>query len=114
MILAGRHAFTAANIVDREQIVNNEIRQNDGNDAMEIIRLPEGEAATVDSDCISIDTVEGGFRLTGSLPAHEESRALVDRDLYNSQAAAEAAGLTWASSCGVTTLYVALNSPGPA
>jgi hypothetical protein len=104
----------AMEIVDREQIVNNGSSQEGDEKAMEIIRLPQGEAAPVDSDCISVDTVEGGFRLTGSLLTSEESHAIVDGDVYADEDAAEAAGVSWAAGCGVATLYVARNSPGPA
>jgi hypothetical protein len=81
---------------------------------MDIITLPVGEAAPIDSDCISIDTAPDGFRLTGSLLARDESHAVVDGEIYGSYADAEAAGLSWAAGCGVTRLYVATDSPGPA
>jgi hypothetical protein len=81
--------------------------------AMEVIRLPHGEAAPVDSDCIGIDEAGERFRLTGSLLAGEESRAIIDGPTYESYGAAEAAGIAWAEDQGVATLYVGRDSPGP-
>jgi hypothetical protein len=80
---------------------------------MEIIKLPSGERASNDADCISIQQLPGGgYSLNGSLlrrcsdddPA--ESMALIGGDPYRSYEDAEAAGLAWASDHCVETLFI--------
>lgn len=73
---------------------------------MEIVRLPIGERAPIDSDCISIDQVPGGFNLTGSLLGDEESVAIVSPIICDTREAAEEQGLAWAAECDVPKLYI--------
>ena len=75
---------------------------------MEIVKLPVGERAPVESDCISIDEQpDGSFTLTGSLLGPEESVAIVSELKCASVEEAESTGLAWAADCNVETLYVA-------
>jgi len=69
-------------IVDPEQIVNNELRQDGGDAAMEIVRC----------------RVVSGYRL--SPRRRGVARAIVDGTLYRSRKGAEAADLVWAAKCG--------------
>lgn len=81
---------------------------------MEIINLPRGEMAADDVDCIHIARHdEGGFALTGSALVDcddgtdaAESICLVSGQPYETEDAAEAAGLAWANGQCVSTLYV--------
>ncbi|SOB87663.1 hypothetical protein SAMN06297144_2799 [Sphingomonas guangdongensis] len=74
---------------------------------MEIIKLPVGERAPVESDCISIDEQpDGSFALTGSLLGPDESVALVSELRFDSIDEAESTGLAWAADCDIATLYV--------
>ena len=80
---------------------------------MEIIRLAPGVLADADTDCIKInETADGQFTLVASALMAcgdgelEESVALVSSDPYPSYEAAEEAGLAWAASNCVETLYV--------
>jgi hypothetical protein len=80
---------------------------------MDIVNLPPGRRASIESDCISIQQAGAGrFVLNGSILARRqgsdgaESVALIGGDPYPSFADAEAAGLAWASEHGVETLYV--------
>ncbi len=80
---------------------------------MEIIKLPHGEMASEDTDCIKInETPEGRFSLVASAlmgcgdGENMESVALVASDPYPSYDAAEAAGLAWAEAHCVATIYV--------
>ncbi|UZK64664.1 hypothetical protein [Sphingomonas sp. M1-B02] len=80
---------------------------------MEIVKLPPGEAAPADSDCIKIlRQADGRHRLEGSVllqcdeGEEAESESLLDGDPYASFEDAEAAGLAWASEHCVGTLYV--------
>ena len=74
---------------------------------MEIVRLPIGERAPIDSDCISIEQGETGYNLTGSLLGDEESVAIVSPIICATREAAEEQGIAWAEECGVPMLYVA-------
>lgn len=75
---------------------------------MEIIKLPIGEQAPVESDCISIDEQpDGSFLLTGSLLGPEESVALVTELTFPTRDEAESTGLAWAADCNVERLYIA-------
>lgn len=75
---------------------------------MDIVRLPVGEHAPVDSDCISIDQLpDGTFNLTGSMLGDEESVAIVSPIICDSREAAEEQGIAWANECGVPKLFVA-------
>ena len=80
---------------------------------MEIIRLAPGEPAGPDTDCIKINEIaDGTFTLVASAlmacgdGESEESVALVSSDPYPSFQAAEEAGLAWAASNCVETLYI--------
>lgn len=80
---------------------------------MDIRKLPAGEPAPSDSDCIRIQELEdGGFRLNGSVLFRcgdtdaAESVSLVGGDLYSSYDEAEAAGLAWANDHCAEMLYV--------
>lgn len=75
---------------------------------MEIIRLPVGEEAPRDSDCISIEEQpDGSFTFTGSLLSAEESVAIVSPIACPTREAAEEQGTSWAANCEVARLYVA-------
>lgn len=80
---------------------------------MDIVRLPVGERAPVDSDCISIDQVADGFNLTGSmLTDEEESVSIVSPIICDTREAAEEQGIAWAEGCGVPRLFVATTLMG--
>lgn len=75
---------------------------------MEIVKLPVGERAPVESDCISIDEQpDGSFNLTGSLLGPDESVALVSDLKFATVQEAENTGLAWAADCNVEKLFVA-------
>jgi hypothetical protein len=88
---------------------------------MEIIKLPPGELASDDTDCIKINALpDGGFSLVASaLMAcgdgdELESVALVGSEPYASYEDAEAAGLAWAEAHCVATIHVETGgSPEP-
>ena len=74
---------------------------------MDIVRLPTGETAPIDSDCISIDEQpDGRFTLTGSMFSGEESVAIVTPILCATREAAEEQGMSWAAECDVPRLYI--------
>ena len=80
---------------------------------MEIIKLPSGQQASDESDCIRIQELPGGtFELNGSVLFRcgdaevAESVSLIGGDPYDSYDAAEAAGLAWAGEHCAETLYV--------
>lgn len=80
---------------------------------MEIIKLPSGEMAPPDTDCIKINRAEnGGYSLVASALMRcgdgdsLDSVALVGSDPYASYDEAEAAGLAWAEDQCVETIYV--------
>lgn len=79
---------------------------------MEIIRLPHGQMAPVETDCIKItETVDGQFTLVASALSdctadNPESNALIAGEPYPTHEAAEAAGLAWAEEHCVATIYV--------
>lgn len=85
---------------------------------MEIVKLPPGEQAPKESDCIRIEPSGGEYRLVSSAlfcrgdSEQAESIALVGGEPYRSYDEAEAAGLAWAAEHGVETLYVEV--PGDA
>jgi hypothetical protein len=88
---------------------------------MDIIKLPAGERAPTDSDCISIEAREDGrFTLNCSAlancddPDETESIAVIGGDPYDSYDAAEAAGLAWAADRCVEQIYVATLPVGTA
>ena len=78
---------------------------------MELIKLPVGAQAEVDTDCIRIEQLDAGsFRLTGTAlcVAEDEgaSVSLMNGLTYASSSEAEAAGLAWAESVGVERLFI--------
>lgn len=80
---------------------------------MEIIKLPAGEQASDESDCIRIqELAAGSFSLTGSVLLRcgdaevAESVSLIGGEPYDSYDAAEAAGLAWAGEHCADVLYV--------
>ncbi len=84
---------------------------------MEIVRLPAGEMAREDTDCVHIErTSEGKFAINCSALLkcgdgdEVESVALIGSEPYDSFESAEAAGLTWASDQCVDVLYVSTSA----
>ena len=84
---------------------------------MDVVKLPVGEQAPKDSDCISLRHLpDGKVRLEASALANcgdtdgDESIALVDGGAYDSMDEAEAAGLAWANSHGVEQVYVSTDA----
>ena len=81
---------------------------------MDIVNLPRGQRATNDVDCIHIAKAPGGgFDLTGSALVNcrdgsdaAESVALISGPTYESEEAAETAGVAWATEMCVPLLYV--------
>ena len=74
---------------------------------MEIVKLPVGQAAPADSDCISIEEqADGSFGLMGSLLSDEGSVAIVTPIICATREEAEEQGTSWAAGCDVATLYV--------
>ena len=80
---------------------------------MEIVKLPVGQSASAETDCIRIQELAGGgYDLTGSLlfncgdvePA--ESVSLIGSEPYESYEDAEAAGLAWANEHCVPVVHV--------
>lgn len=81
---------------------------------MELIRLPVGEPADVDTDCIRIEELtDGTYRLTGTALCGADDAAsvsLVNGLSFATQDQAEQAGLTWAESVGVDRLHISLGT----
>ena len=78
---------------------------------MKIVRLPLGEQAPSDADCISIDLLASGQALLqGSILVDDEFVAIVGGEPYASAREAEAAGVAWAAGKGVSMLYIATSS----
>lgn len=84
---------------------------------MEIVKLPRGEQAPKDSDCINLLTLpDGKVQLEASALRNlgeadlAESVALLDGSAYDTAEEAEAAGLAWAESQGVDRLYVSTDA----
>ena len=78
---------------------------------MEIVRLPVGEQAPVDADCIRIEELSGStFKLTASALCvgsdDGDSVSIVDGPVFESDEQAEAAGRAWATNVGVERLFV--------
>lgn len=80
---------------------------------MDIRKLPAGEPAPSDGDCIRIQELDGGgFQLNGSVlfrcgdTEAAESVSLVGGEPYSSYGDAEAAGLAWAHDHCAELLYV--------
>lgn len=82
---------------------------------MELIRLPVGEPAEVDTDCIRVEELEdGSHRLTGTAMCTGEdegaSVSLVDGLTFPTSDQAEEAGLAWAESVGVGRLHISIGT----
>jgi hypothetical protein len=80
---------------------------------MDITKLPAGEPAPSDSDCIRIQELDDGrYRLNGSVLFRcgdtdaAESVSLVGGESYATYDDAEAAGLAWANEHCAEKLYV--------
>lgn len=78
---------------------------------MEIVRLPLGEQASVDADCIRIEEQPGAtYKLTTSalcVGADDgESVSIVNGPAFETVEQAEAAGVAWAANVGVERLFV--------
>ncbi|MBB5709761.1 hypothetical protein [Sphingomonas xinjiangensis] len=81
---------------------------------MDIIKLPIGQAAAGNVDCIRIQELpDGQFELNGSVLLQcgdsdvAESVAMVGSEPYRSADAAESAGMAWAADHCVEQLHVA-------
>lgn len=82
---------------------------------MEITRLPIGEVAPSDADCIRIEEgPDGKFNMTASaLCTGEddgESVSIVDGPPFQTAQQAEEAGLAWANDVGAEHLYVSFGT----
>ena len=80
---------------------------------MEIIKLPPGERAPQESDCVSIERLsDGRFGLNGSAlqlcgdGQEAESVAMIGGEPYDSYDEAEAAGLAWIAEYCVKEVFV--------
>ena len=80
---------------------------------MDIVKLPAGQYASDDTDCIRIqETPDGRFLLTGTVLLRcgdgeaSESVALIGGEPYQSYDDAEAAGAAWANEHCVEVLHV--------
>ena len=105
------------NTADSEAPLDHVRRADPGNvaETMQLIRLPIGSPADVDTDCIRIEALEGGgHRLTGTaLCAVEDEGAsvsLMNGLTYATRDDAEAAGVAWADSVGVRRLYISVGT----
>ena len=78
---------------------------------MEIVRLPVGEQAAVDVDCIRVEELPGStYKLTGTALCigsdDGDSVSIVDGPVFETIEEAEAAGTAWATHVGVERLFV--------
>lgn len=78
---------------------------------MEITRLPVGEVAPSDTDCIRIEQEEDGtYKMTASAlcagQGDNESVSIVDGLVFPSAQQAEEAGIAWANDVGAEQLYI--------
>ena len=79
---------------------------------MKITKLPAGEIAPKDSDCIKIERTAGGrfTMVTSALSACDdetgESEAVISGESYDTYEAAEGAGLAWAESLCVDAVFI--------
>jgi hypothetical protein len=88
---------------------------------MEIIKLPIGQQAPKESDCISVDDEGGRFVLNtstlGNCPEAQddeaESEAVIGSQPYDTYDEAEAAGMVIAAERCVETLYISRNAATP-
>lgn len=82
---------------------------------MKITKLPAGQTAPKDSDCIKIERIDDGlFTITTSGLVdcrnddgeEAESEAVISSDSYDTYEEAEAAGLAWAENVCLKEVYV--------
>lgn len=78
---------------------------------MEITRLPVGEVAPSDTDCIRIEQeADGTYKMTASALCagqdDNESVSIVDGLVFPSIHQAEEAGIAWANDVGAEQLYI--------
>ena len=79
---------------------------------MEIIKLPDGEQAPPDTDCISIWKTAAGHVLNCSVlfqcgdDEEAESVSMMDSPPFATREEAESVGLAWAAEHCVETIYV--------
>ena len=80
---------------------------------MEIVKLPRGETAPEDSDCVSIMAMpDGKYALNCSALQNcdvgddSESSAVIGGAPYDSYDEAEAAGLAWANEMCTEMVYI--------
>lgn len=84
---------------------------------MDLIRLPVGEQADADKDCIRIEELEdGSHRLTGTalctLEDEGTSVSLVDGLTFATCDEAEQVGVAWAESVGVEHMHISVGNVG--
>jgi hypothetical protein len=82
---------------------------------MEIVRLPVGEQASVDADCIRIEEQPGAtYKLTASAmcvgAGDGESVSIVGGPVFETVEQAEATGVAWAADVGVERLFVSMGT----
>lgn len=82
---------------------------------MEITRLPVGEVAPPDADCIRIEEGPNGvFKMTASALCNGqddgESVSIIDWPPFATAQQAEEAGLAWANEVGAEHLYVSVGT----
>jgi hypothetical protein len=84
---------------------------------MEIIKLPVGEQASLDADCIRIEELPGStFKLTASALCvgsdDGDSVSVVGGPVFDTRDKVEAAGIAWATDVGVERLFVCTGTLG--
>lgn len=78
---------------------------------MQIVKLPVGQIAALDVDCIAIEKLATGkYDLTGSAltmcgEASHDVSVSIEGEPYETYEQAESAGLAWAERLGVQILY---------
>jgi hypothetical protein len=82
---------------------------------MEITRLPVGDVAPSDKDCVRIEQQpDGAYKMTASALCtgtdDNESVSIVDGLPFASVQQAEDAGLAWANDVGAEQLYIAVGT----
>jgi hypothetical protein len=82
---------------------------------MEITRLPLGEVAPPDADCVRIEEgPDGDFKMTASALCTRqddgESVSIIDWPPFGTAQQAEDAGVTWANEVGAEHLYVSVGT----
>lgn len=95
-------------------IVRTVVRSRNLGEYMKIVKLPVGEQAPDDSDCITVERLPDGWYLLecSALMVCEgvdefHSVAMISGEPYPTYEAAEAAGLAWADRRCVETMHVA-------